>query len=233
MLEKKNNKTKYDIIRVASELFLENGYSVTSPNTIAKKLNISTGNVTYYFPVKERLLLIIVEMLLDYCWEVFKNETDDGKESLSTVCLEFMTIAAACEQSLIIKDFFVSLCESELCRDSLRNNHVERTKRMLKDQCANWTDEQFQLAELMVIGIYYAMITTNDEVVPLATRIPKALYLILKIYHIDDEIIKAAIEKVLKIDYRKLGKEVEQGFLDYVRVTNEKTFETVINHRKN
>ena len=47
-----------------------------------------------------------------------------------------------------------------------------------------------------------------------------------------DEIIKTAIENMLKIDYRKLGKEVEQGFLDYVRVTNEKTFEAVINHRK-
>ena len=74
MAKERIAKTKYEIIQVASEFFLENGYSVTSPKAIADELQISTGNITYYFPTKEHLLAVIVEMLCDFQWKLFEME---------------------------------------------------------------------------------------------------------------------------------------------------------------
>ena len=52
--------TKYEIIQVASEFFLNKGVSQTSPQMIAAELDMSTGNITYYFKNKEHLLAVFV-----------------------------------------------------------------------------------------------------------------------------------------------------------------------------
>ena len=49
-------QTKEDILITARELFNEYGYKNISMRDIAKKLNISVGNLTYYFKKKEDLI---------------------------------------------------------------------------------------------------------------------------------------------------------------------------------
>ena len=66
--------TKYEIIQVASEFFMSVGYSNTSPKMIAEELGLSTGNITYYFPTKEHLLAVVVEMLCDFQWRMLEAE---------------------------------------------------------------------------------------------------------------------------------------------------------------
>lgn len=231
-MKKKNTKTRCDIIRVASEYFVEKGYSVTSPNAIAKELNISTGNVTYYFPSKEQVLLVVTEMILDYHCKIFVNETNEGKDNLKAACLEFITVAAACEDNPVTKDLFTSICQSEVCREFVRNSRIERRRKILKEYCADWSDEKFTLTELMVMGIHYSMLTTDDSIVPLETRIPAALHIILGMYDVDEATRKNIIDSVLQIDYRSLGKKVAEGFVNYVKVTNEKTLEQFIDNQK-
>ena len=57
---------KFEIIKTATEFIFSVGYSNTSPQMIAKKMNMSTGNITHYFPSKEHLLCTIVEMLCEF-----------------------------------------------------------------------------------------------------------------------------------------------------------------------
>lgn len=228
----KNTKTKYDIIRVASESFFEKGYSVTALKMIARELKISPGNVTYYFPTKEHALLIIVEMLLDYQWRIFTKEIDNGMDTLSAACLEFVTIAASCQQNPVVKDLFIAICESEMCRVYVRNHRIERSRRIIKELGSNWNEEQSALAEIMIRGIFYSIITTDDSVVPLETRIVGALRLIFSIYNVDEESGNRIIANILQTDYRKLGKRVMDGFANYVKVTNEKTMEEIMGQCK-
>ena len=223
----KNTITKLEIIQVASEYFLEKGYSVTSPKMIASELQISPGNITYYFPTKEHLLDVIVEMLCDFQWKLFELEAERGIESVGSICLEFMTVAAACEENEIAKDFFTAAFQSEMCRNYLRKNYIERAKRIFKQQCQDWTEEQFVMAELMIMGIEYSTITSNSEILPLKRRISGALNLILSIYHIDEEMKKAEIDKVLQMDCRDVGKQVLSEFIEYVKTTNEQTIEDI------
>ncbi|MBU5322515.1 TetR/AcrR family transcriptional regulator [Sarcina ventriculi] len=53
-------QTKEDILITARELFNEYGYKNISMRDIAKKLNISVGNLTYYFKKKEDLIEEVV-----------------------------------------------------------------------------------------------------------------------------------------------------------------------------
>ena len=58
------NTTKYEIIQLATKQILEKGYSATTPRAICEELELSTGNLTYYFPTKEHILAVLVQMMI-------------------------------------------------------------------------------------------------------------------------------------------------------------------------
>ena len=231
-LARKKSLTKYQIIEVASEFFFEAGYSVTSPKMIAGELDISPGNLTYYFPTKEHLLSEIVKMLCEFQQKLLDYESDKGIDSIGSICIELMTVAAACQESEIARDFFTAAFQSPLCRDILRNDHVNRAKRIFAQQCNDWTDEQFVRAELLIMGLQYITIVSTDDILPLKTRISGALNQILSIYNVDKETINTEIKKVLDMDCRILGKRVLAEFIAYVEQTNEHTLENMLHRRK-
>lgn len=220
--------TKYEIIQVASEFFFDAGYSNTSPKMIAEELGLSTGNITYYFPTKEHLLSVLVEMLCDFQLKMLEAEADIGMGSVASICLETMTVAVACDESEIARDFFTAAFQSEICRNYLRKNHVERAKKIFKNECTNWADGEFHQAELLVMGLQYAAIVPTNADIPLKTRIAGVLNQILSIYNIEEETRQKEIEKVLTRDCRGISKQVLDEFTRFVERTNEQTLEQMI-----
>lgn len=225
--------TKFEIVQVASEFFFEVGYSKTSPNMIAKELGISTGNISYYFPTKEHLLKVLVETLCDYQMKMIEAVNDIGMGSVASICMETMTVALACDESEIARDFFTAAFQSEMCRNYLRENHVERAKKIFAKECGDWTDEQFHQAELLVMGLQYAAIVPTSADIPVRTRVAGALNQVLSIYNVDEETRKKEIDKVLAKDCRGISKQVLEGFTRFVEKTNHKTLEEMIKgHRR-
>jgi len=225
--------TRNEIIQVACEYYFEKGYSATSPKLIASELGISPGNLTYHFPTKEHLLLVVVQMLCEFQWKLLGIEAEKGIDSVGSVCLEMMTVAAACQEDEIARDFFTAAFQSKMCRDYLRNDHINRAKRIFADHCSDWTDEDFVQAELLIMGIQYITITADDSILPLKTRIGGALEYILNIYGIDKETRQAEIERVLRLDCREIGRNVLAGFIKYINETNEQAFSEMLASRKN
>ena len=212
--------TKYEIIQTASEFFFTKGFSNTSPRMIAEKLGLSTGNITYYFKSKDNLLLTIVQELCDFQWRMLEYETKHGYGTMDAICLETMTVAVACEESEIARDFFTATFQSELCRNYLRQNHVERAKKAFAKECAGWTDDHFQQAEILIMGLQYAAVVPTDANISLNVRLEGALNQILSIYNVDEETRKMQIEKVLAMDCRDISRRVLAGFTDFVKRTN-------------
>ncbi|MBQ6946680.1 MAG: TetR/AcrR family transcriptional regulator [Clostridia bacterium] len=233
MARKQTTTTKFEIIQVAGELFLEVGYSNTSPKMIAKELGLSTGNITYYFPTKEHLLKEIVEMLCDFQWKLLEYEADRGYGSAASICLELMTVASACAENEIARDFFVSAFQSEMCRNFLRENHVARAKRIFADRCGDWDHERYEQAEILVMGLQYATVVTTDATVSLPARISGALHQILSIYNVEEETRIQEIQKVLAMDCRALGGRVMAEFRKFVNCASEKALERMVFRRKN
>jgi len=213
---RKRTKTKYEIVQTASKCFMEIGYSNTSPNLIANKLGISTGNLTYYYPTKEHLLYVMVEMLCDFQRDMIEIEADRGIGSVASICLETMTVATACAESEIARELFVAAFQSEMCRNYLRNNHACRAKKIFAKRCADWPDEKFQEVELLVKGLQYAAIAPTDLDIPVKTRIADVLHLILGMYDVDEETRQKEIDHVLAMECRDVSKKVWQGFIGYV-----------------
>lgn len=225
MARRRVKTTKLDIVRYATTVFLKIGYSASSTKQIADDLDIGTGNLTYYFPTKEHLLAVLVDMLCDFQWKMMEKEADDGLSSIMAICLELTTMAAMCEMDEAAKDFYISSYSSPMCLAIIRKNDTARAKEVFKEYCPGWTDEQFAEAELLVSGIEYATLMTVGDPVSLETRIAGALNNILQIYQIPAETRMAKIQRVLEMDYRAISARVLMEFKQFVERTNEHALE--------
>ena len=95
---RKPTPTKSVIIKVASELFFENGFSKTTSTEVCRKAEISAGNLTFYFPTKEHILAVLVKMMIDFQWKEMEAITNEGASSLLAYCLELTTMASVSEE---------------------------------------------------------------------------------------------------------------------------------------
>ncbi len=212
----KKGKTKDKIIRVSTRMFLEHGYSATTVQMVCSELGISKGNFTFYFHSKEDILAVLTDLLCKFQRELMEYEAGEGISSLLSICLELMSMAAACEEEEVAKDFFVSTYQSPKCLEIIHNNDTARAKEVFAQYCPDWTDEQFREAEILVAGIEHATLNAIDKTVSLETRISGALNAIMTIYNVPEEIRRIKIDKVLAMDYRSIGKRIFNEFKEYV-----------------
>ncbi len=208
--------TRSEIIRVASNFFLQDGYTKTTVNAMCKKLGMSPGNMTFHFPTKEHLLAQLTDMLCSFQWKLVEEEAKEGYSSVMAICLELLTMASACQQDEIAKEFFLSAYRSELCMNLIRENDKERAKLVFGAYCPDWSDERFEEAATLVSGIEYATLMTTHHSASLELRISGALDTILGIYNIPEELRKQKIAKVLAMDYKTLGLRVLEEFRTFV-----------------
>ena len=225
----KGKITKLEIIKVASKMFLEDGYSKTTIRAICNELEISPGHLMFYFPTKEHLLAEMVDLLCDFQWELIKRVTDEGASQLMAVCFEMTTMASACEESEIARDFYISSYTGALTLEKIRKNDTARAKEIFGEYCKDWSDSQFREAETLVSGIEYATFMTTESSSPLDTRISGALNTIMMIYNVPEDLREMKIRKVLSMDYKKTGKRIFKEFRQYIEEVNENAFDELLN----
>lgn len=225
---KKENPTRIMIIKTATELFFENGFSKTTAAAVSKKAEISTGNLTFHFPTKEHILNELVRMMCDFQWQIMEEATDEGKSSLLAYCLELTAMASISEDCEQMRDFYLSAYSHPMTLDNIRQNDIEKVKRVFGEYCKGWSHEQFWEAECIVSGIEYAALMTSDHSVPLPNRIGGSLNAIMLLFGVPEALRKAKVEKVLAMDYRAIGKKLFDDFKEYVREENEKAVEHLL-----
>lgn len=220
-INKKRPNTRLQIIQLAAKLYIEKGYSKTTNRDIANALDLSPGNITFYFPTKDHLLSVLVDELFDFQNILISHAIDEGKTSLLAYCLELTSMAAACEENEVVREFFAASYSSEFTLRLVRENDTAKTKEVFGEFCPMWTDEMWRATENIVSGIEYATIMTREENTPLPMQIERTLNAIMLLYGVPEELRRTKIEKVLAIDYRALGRRILNEFKQYIEKVNE------------
>ena len=217
---KRKNITKLSIVQVGTKAFLENGYSKTTMKYIGERLGISTGNITFYYPTKEHLLSILVEMLFDFQWGMFKNHMENVEELIYSFCLELLAMASVCDENENTKELYVSAYTHSMTLDIIRRYDLKKAQEVFREYCKDWNQGQFDEAEMIASGIEYAILCTNNDNIPLENRIKKALDSILYVYNVPKNERDFYINKVFETDYRSMGCEIFDGFYKYIEKKN-------------
>lgn len=232
-INRKRPNTRLQIIQLAARLFIEEGYSKTSAGRLAKTLDLSPGNITFYFPTKDHLLAVLVDELFDFQNLIMEQEAAEGKSSLLAYCLELTAMAAICEENEVARDFYASSYSSALTLDLVRRNDTAKTRAVFGEFCSAWSDEMWRATENIVSGIEYATIMTREAETPLPMQIERTLNAIMLLYGVPEELRQQKIRKVLAMDYRALGRRLLSEFREYIeRVNEDKLKQSVLQKQK-
>ena len=211
------------IIRLGAKHFIEDGYSKTTMKRISQELDLSPGNITFYFPTKDHLLAVLINELFDFQNLMIEKAAMDGKSSLFAYCLEFVAIAAACAESEVAKDFYTSAYSSAYTLDLIRKNDTQKAKAVFGNFCKSFSEADWIATENIASGIEYGTITTSEKNAELHLTIEKALDSILRLYSVPEDLRAQNINRVLSLDYRTLGKRILGEFREYIDRTNKIT----------
>ena len=220
-INKKRPNTRLQIIQLAARLFIDEGYQNTSISKLAKTLDLSPGNITFYFKNKEQLLAVLVDEQIDFQRLMMEQAADDGTSSLLAYCLELAAMASICEEDAAAKEYFASAYTSDLTLKLIRKSDTEKTKAVFGAYCPHWTQEQWAATENIVSGIEYATIMTKESEIPLPMQIERAMNAIMLLYEVPEDLRNLKIEKVLAMDYRALGRKILTEFKQYIAEVNE------------
>ena len=229
---RKPTPTKTVIIKIASEMFFERGFSKTTSTEICKKADISPGNLTFYFPSKEHILAVLVKMMIDFQWQEMEHAADEGKSSLLAYCLELTTMVAVSEEVPQMQDFFVAAYAHPMTLDLIRANDAEKIKQVFAEYATDWDEEGFTEAEAIISGIEYATLMHTEHSASVPHRIEGALNTIMMLFGVPEDLRRMKVAKVLAMDYRAIGKRVYEAFKQYVTETNEHALDEVLRHTK-
>jgi AcrR family transcriptional regulator len=91
---KKGAERIADIVKVGAEILLEEGFPALTKRRIAKKLGISHGNVSYYFPTRDALWQAVVDYELKETYQrhnsVLEADPNDPQACFDEVVLSWI-----------------------------------------------------------------------------------------------------------------------------------------------
>lgn len=213
MAKYRRRPTKLMIIHAASKYYLENGFTTTTNMEICKELDISPGQLTFHFPTKEHLLVELIQHLCEFQWELIEYNVKN-KSPLIAYCLEIVAMAAVCEDNEVAKDFYVSAYIHPMSLEVIRDSDTRKAQKLFSKYRPDWTEADFRLAESLASGIEYATLSsTSTEENPLDRRLFYTLDNLLSIYGVPEAERTAAINEVLKMDYRAVSAEILTRFM--------------------
>lgn len=216
------NNTKFEILKYATELFLEKGYTTAYITTIANQLDISTGNLTFHFPTKEHLLAELVRELCKFQTQIEEseknNDNDDDESLIISYLLELVMFASVCMKNPNISDLIISAYTHSMSVEIIRKNDTRRAMKVFGKYRPQWTEVDFIMAENIVFGIEYSMfVTENTEIITFEQRVSSCIDAIMKIYEVPKEVREKIINHILSTDYKKEGDMVFDRFCGYLK----------------
>ncbi len=226
MARRTNHNTKLEIKQLALHMFLEKGYANVSVGDISKELGISKGNFVFHYPAKENLLVELIKDLCEFQWKVMEQEMKDEPNPLIAYLFELATMAGSCIDNLAIRELYLSAYTHSQSLQVIRENDTEKAKKVFASYCEDWKDEDFIIAENVVSGIEYTLFATeHEEGISLDDRLAGTFRAIMKIYDVPKREREEALQKVLSMDCKKLGKRILKEFREYVEEINRKDLE--------
>ncbi len=211
----KDGSTKERIIYASRSLFFEEGYTRTTARKISDTVGISTGNLTFHFPTKEHILLELVRDMCRLQWEITLSYVERGEAPLLAYALEITLQTAMCDENEIFHELYVAAYTTQMTLEEIWDWDARKAMKLFADYNPTWTEHEFALAERSASGLELAaLMTACDESITMDDKIKGTLDSLMKLYNVPKEERRTTIAQVLEMDYRSLGKQMLERFIE-------------------
>lgn len=216
------SNTEKRILQSAIRLFLENGYSKTTLKAISDDSGEKLGTITHHFRAKEDMLYYLIQALTEFHGGIIDNSLENTKDVLYSYATEIAIQIALCETDRTAWDLYYSAYSQFKTFELIKNWATKEHYNLFKDRLPDWKESDFAEKEHIASGIELAVFYAPcDRYFTLEKKISLALDSMMLLYNIPEPERKQTIEKILKLDYVKLGREMFEKFIKKLDTTEE------------
>ncbi|MBR2897397.1 MAG: TetR/AcrR family transcriptional regulator [Oscillospiraceae bacterium] len=206
--------TEIKVIRSATKLFLTQGFSKTTHRQIADESGIGLGTITYHYKVKEDLLRVLFEELMDFHLDLIDASQEKSNDALFSYALEIAVQIALCETDDKAYDLYYAAYSHPATFDYIKDWAAKKNYHLLRDRLPDWSEEDFRTVENITGGIELAAFTApKNRYFSLQDKISLFLDSMMKIYNIPESDRKQTISRVLSLNCEKIAVEMFDKFL--------------------
>jgi len=205
--------TEIKIIRSATKLFLEQGFSKTTHRQIAKESGIGLGTITYHYKVKEDLLRVLIEEMMEYHLDIIDDSYEKTNDKLFAYAIEIAVQIALCETNAKAYDLYYSAYHHPAIFDYIKDWAAKKNYHLLHEYLPDLVEEDFRKIENVTGGMELAAFTApKNRYFTLQEKISLFLDSMMKIYDIPKNKRKEIIEKVISLDCEKIANDMFERF---------------------
>lgn len=149
-------KRRVRIIKIATKLFLENGFENTSMQKIADEVEIGIATMFRYYPKKELLIVEVIESVINEMVPIFeeiKNSNRNGLEKMDAILTAYINylVSATPAPAILLENFDYYVAYNPLDKSLI--THIQKV------YARNWN-----LIELSILeGISDGSIKIKEE----------------------------------------------------------------------
>ena len=207
-------KTEKEILQTAIRLFLENGYSGTTLKMISQECGLRQGTIAYHFHTKEDMLYYLIQDLTEFHGGIIDNSLENTKDVLYSYAAEIAIQIALCETNRKAWDLYYSAYSQFRTFELIKNWAAKEHARLFAQRLPDWKESDFLEKEHIASGIELAVFYAPcDRYFTLERKISLTLDSMMLLYNISEQERKQTIEKILNLDYVKIGKEMFGKFV--------------------
>jgi AcrR family transcriptional regulator len=199
--ERKRRDIKKIIIDISRDLFITNGYTVTTIRQITEKAEINIGSLYHFFRDKEDILLhIVIDAYRDF---MQASRSIVGKEM--NPVLQYSVINAlelkAVEKYDRIAEFYLVVYNSWRITELMLSYNIQRNRLFFHKYNETFNDQDYYMRTLALRGIRLSFIAerVNQGVVNFDMKCPFTIEMGLSLFNVPERTIKATINKTMMI----------------------------------
>lgn len=216
------NATEKKIIRSATKLFLENGFSSTTLKMISNDSGLLQGTIAYHFHTKEDMLYLLVQELMEFHHGLVVSAQEETGDKLLAYATEVAAQISICEADAKAWDLYHASYTLPGTSALIKDWTSKKNYQVFHDRLPDWTERDFRIKENVASGIEFSALTspcTRDFT--LEDKISLVLDSLLLLYKVPKEERERVINRILEQDYHNIGQEMLGQFASRLKSNTE------------
>ncbi len=210
--------TEIQIVRAATKLFLEKGFSQTTQRMIAEDAGIGLGTLTYHFRAKEDLLRLLMEEMMDFHSDIIEEIAEKTEDKLFAYAMEIATQITLCENNKKAWDLYYSAYAHPAIFTYIKDWAAKKSYSLLGDRLPRLRESDFRNLENITSGIELAaFVSPCDRYYTIEEKVTLTLDSMMKIYDISADERASTIAKIKNFDYQKVSSELFDKFVSKLK----------------
>jgi len=199
--KKEDYPTRLKLLKIALELYLENGFTATTNQMITQRAKCSPGELTHFFGTKENILYQVVRMVLPSHQETLEGDGSKDIPPAIRYALEIAVELTMCEQNPIIRDLYVNAYTLPKTMEFIREHSYRKSLKLFGKDLPNWTERDFYEIEILTMGIVYgALMEECNPRYNIKQKSARVIDALLKIYEFSKERREETIKAIISMD---------------------------------